>query len=79
VFVFVPEAAAVTLIVNVHDALAARLAPDRLTLPDPTAAVIVPPPQFPIKPLGGATLCPDGSVSVKPIPLRANLNWGSPD
>jgi hypothetical protein len=76
VFFCVPEAVPVTLIVNVHDALAARLAPERLTLPDPAAAVIVPPPQFPVKPLGEATLCPDGKVSVKPIPLRAKFELG---
>lgn len=65
-----PEAADVTLTVSEQDALAGRLAAERITLPDPASAVIVPLPQLPLSPLGVATVCPVGRVSVKPIPLR---------
>src|SRR6202049_5208922 len=41
----------VTFTLNVHPALAASVAPVRLTLADPAAAVIVPPPQVPVTPL----------------------------
>jgi hypothetical protein len=37
---------------------------------DPEVAVIVPPPQVPARPLGVDTLRPEGSVSVKPMPLN---------
>jgi hypothetical protein len=55
---------------KLHEALAARVAPDRLTLLDPADAVIAPAPQVPDKPLGVATICPVGRVSVNPTPLR---------
>ncbi len=71
-----PVLVAVTSTVKVHEALAARVAPDTLTLPDPAAAVIVPPPQLPVKPLGVETVSPAGSVSVKPIPLRERAELG---
>src|ERR1700691_722250 len=70
VLVWVPEAVPVTFTAKVHEALAARVAPERLTLFDPAASVIVPPPQLPVKPFDAATTCPAGRVSVKPIPLR---------
>ncbi len=41
-------------------------------------AVIVPPPQLPVRPLGVETTRPAGSVSLKPMPLRvfpALLFW----
>jgi hypothetical protein len=47
-----PDPLAVTLTVNVHDAPAARLAPASETLVAPATAVIVPPPQAPLKPFG---------------------------
>ena len=72
----VPEAAEATLTVNEHEAFAARLAPERLTLPDPAVALIVPTPQLPVRSLGFATVCPAGRVSVKPIPLRERLALG---
>src|SRR5215831_12007095 len=72
----VPEAAEVTLMVNEHDALEARLAPERVTLVDPAVAVIVPTPQLPVSELGVATVCPAGNASVKPIPLRERLALG---
>ena len=76
VFVNVPEEVAVMLTAKLHEALSARVAPVRLTLPAPAAAVIVPPPQLPLRPLGFASTCPDGSVSVNPIPVRARLGLG---
>lgn len=44
-------------------------APESATLLDPATAVIVPPPQEPVNPLGVATTRPEGNVSVKPIPV----------
>jgi hypothetical protein len=55
---------------NVQAALAANVAPLRLTLPPPAAAVMVPPPQEPLSPLGVATTSPPGKVSVKPTPVN---------
>ena len=37
---------------KVQEALAARVAPARLTVPEPAVAVIVAPPQVPLKPFG---------------------------
>lgn len=37
---------------------------------------MVPPPQFPVNPFGVATVCPDGSLSVKPTPVRGLLALG---
>lgn len=65
-----PAAVPVTFTAKVHEAAAARLAAERLTLFEPAAAVIVPPPQLPVDPLGVDTISPDGKVSVKPMPLR---------
>jgi hypothetical protein len=55
---------------------AASVAPDRLTEEDPPVAVIVPPPQEPVSPLGVATTKPDGSVSVKATPLKLSPALG---
>ena len=66
----IPVAMPETFTAKLHAALAARVTPDRLTLPDPAAAAIVPPPQLPVNPLGVDTTRPAGNVSVKPIPLR---------
>ena len=71
-----PAAVPVTLTLNVHDALAASVAPARLTLPDPAAAAIVPPPQAPVAPLGAATCSPAGKVSVNPILVSVWLALG---
>ena len=70
VLFFVPAVVPVTLTEKVQDALAARLAPVRLTLPDPATAVIVPLPQEPVRPLGVETTSPAGNVSLKPTPER---------
>lgn len=76
VLFWVPAALAVTFTVNVQEALAARVAPVRLTLPDAAAAVIVPPPQVPVNPFGEAITSPAGSVSVKAMPIRDRLVFG---
>src|SRR5580704_7436688 len=65
-----PVVAPKTFTAKVHEVAAARLAPDRLTLFEPAAAVMVPPPQLPVSPFGVDTVSPAGRVSVKPIPLR---------
>lgn len=70
--VLVPE----TFTAKLHAALAASVAPERLTLADPAAAVMAPPPQLPVKPLGVATTRPAGKESVKPIPDKEALALG---
>ncbi len=69
VLFLVPSLAPVTFTEKVHDALAASVAPDKLILPEPAVAVIVPPPHEPFSPFGVATTSPDGSVSVTVTPL----------
>jgi hypothetical protein len=71
-----PEPEPATFTAKVHEALAARLAPDRLTLFEPAAAVIVPAPQLPVNPLGVDTVSPDGKVSVKPMPFKEVAELG---
>jgi len=66
----IPAAVPVTFTENVQNPLAARLAPARLMVLDPAVAVIVPPPQLPVSPLGVATCSPEGSVSLNAIPVR---------
>src|SRR5206468_4311042 len=66
---FAPPVVAVTLTVKVHEAPAARAAPDKLMLPDPAAAVMVPAPHAPVRPFGVATKRPAGRLSVKPTPV----------
>src|SRR5580704_14493689 len=65
----VPAVEPTTFTAKVQDAPAARVAPDRPTLLEPAAAVMVPPPQLPASPLGDDTVNPDGNGSVKPTPL----------
>jgi hypothetical protein len=65
-----------TFTVKVHEVAAASVAPDRLTLAEPLAAEIVPPPHVPVRPLGDDTVSPDGKTSVKPIPLSDRLLLG---
>jgi hypothetical protein len=71
VLFFVPSVMPVTFTLKVHEALDARVALAKLTLPDPAVAVIVPPPQLPVSPFGVETTRPAGSVSVKPTPVNA--------
>jgi hypothetical protein len=66
-----PAAVPITFTVKLHEELAVKAAPDRVALLDPAVAVIVPPPQLPLKPLGVATTMPEGNVSVKPTPVSA--------
>jgi len=70
VFVNTPTAVPVTFSEKVQEAPAASVAPDRLMLLEPGTAVIVPPPQEPVKPLGVDTARPDGNVSVNAMPVR---------
>src|SRR5271166_4640390 len=74
--VAVPAVLPVTFTEKVQLALAANVAPDRLTLLEPATAVMVPPPQLPVSPLGVATTTTEGSGSVKPIPLRLPVVLG---
>ena len=71
VLVLSPGLVPVTLIENVQEAPAARVAPVRLALPLPGVAVMVPPPHEPVRPLGVATKSPAGNVSVNATPLSA--------
>jgi len=71
-----PITVPVTFTLKVQEAFNARLAPARLTLPDPGLAAIVPAPHVPVSPLGVVTTKPDGSVSVTPIPLSATVAFG---
>ena len=64
-----PGAIPTTFTLNVQDAPSASVAPVRLTVPEPAVAVMEPPPQVPLKPLGVATKRPAGRLSVKPTPL----------
>src|SRR6266849_1444009 len=73
---FAPAAVPVTFTLKVHDALVAKVAPDRVTLPEPAVAVIVPPPQLPARPFGAATTRPAGSVSVNATPVRGMVLAG---
>src|ERR1700683_404668 len=66
----------VTLTAKLQEAPPARLAPERLTLLELASAVIVPPPQFPVRPFGDDTVSPDGNASVKPIPIREVAAFG---
>jgi len=67
---FAPAVVPVTFTLKVQDVLVASVAPDRLTAPEPATAVIVPPPQLPVRPLGVATTKPAGRVSVNAIPVN---------
>ncbi len=67
---FIPVAIPETFTAKVHDALAARVAADRLTALDPAVAAIAPPPQLPVRPLGVVTTNPAGNVSVNPMPVK---------
>ena len=65
-----PAVIPVTFTANVHEPLAARVAPVRPIAPVPGVAVIVPAPQVPARPLGVETVRPGGSASVNPTPDR---------
>ena len=59
----------VTFTAKVHEVLDARLAPVKLITFVACVAVIVPPPQLPVRPLGVETTRPVGRVSLKPTPV----------
>jgi hypothetical protein len=65
-----PPVVPVTFTVMMQFELAATVPPDRLTEFVPAVAVIEPPPQLPVKPLGVETTNPAGSVSVNPTPVK---------
>ena len=70
VLVTEPAAVLVTLTLKVHDVLGFRIAADRPMLVPPAVALILPPPQEPVRPLPGLeTFSPAGNESVKPTPL----------
>src|SRR5215471_16012966 len=71
VLVSAPAVVLVTLTENVQDPAAARVAPERLTLPLPAVAVMVPPPHEPVRPLGVATSSPAGNGSLNATPVSA--------
>jgi hypothetical protein len=73
---FTPPVVAVTLTLKVQEAEAARVAPDRLTVPEPAAAVMVPPPHVPVRALGAETTRPAGNESVKATPVNERLVFG---
>ena len=72
----IPELIPETFTEKLHEALSASVAPERLTLADPAVAVIVPPPQLPVRPLGVDTVRPAGIASAKPTPLSDALVLG---
>jgi hypothetical protein len=77
VLFLVPDVEPVTFTAKVQEALAANVPPDRLTEPDPAAAVMVPVPQEPVSPLlGVATTRPVGKVSLKATPLSDAVALG---
>jgi hypothetical protein len=65
---FVPLVVPNTSTLIVHEPPIGRLPPDKLTVPEPAVAVIVPL-QVAANPLGVATTSPAGRVSVNATPL----------
>jgi len=68
-----PAAMPVTFTLKVQEPRIGNAAPARLTPPEPAVAVIVPPPQEPVRPLGEATTRPAGNVSVNATAFNARL------
>src|SRR5205085_9596683 len=77
---FTPAVVPVTFTENVQEDPAAgdavSVPPERLMLPLPATAVMVPLPQVPVSPFGVATTRPAGRLSVKATPLRATFVFG---
>lgn len=71
VLFFVPAVVPVTFTANVHELLAAMVAPVSVTVFVPAVAVIVPAAHAPVSPLGVETTNPEGSVSTNPFPVVA--------
>jgi hypothetical protein len=68
-----PAVVPVTLTENVHEPFPDKLAPDRLIVLVPCVAVMVPPPQEPVNPLGFEIARPEGRVSLNPTPVTPAL------
>jgi hypothetical protein len=66
-----PAEIPVTFTEKVQEAFAARLPPDKLITFVPAVAVIVPPPQVPVWPLGVEITRPAGNGSLRPTPVSA--------
>lgn len=77
VLAFAPAVVPVTFTEKVHEAFAAMVPPARLTVPLPAAAVMVPLPQDPVRPLGVEMTRPAGSVSLNATPVSATVVLGS--
>src|SRR5438067_478505 len=71
-----PVVVPVTLTENMHDPFAARVAPASVMRLLPATAVMVPPPQLPIRPLGVDMTRPAGSMSLKATPVKATVVFG---
>src|SRR5882724_10301508 len=69
---FTPAVVPVTFREIVQDAAGARVAPDRLTVPEPATAVAVPLHVL-VNPLGVVTTNPAGRLSVKATPFSVRL------
>ena len=68
-----PAAVPVTFTEKLHELLATSVAAERLITLEPCVAVIVPPPQVPVRPLGVETKSPAGRVSLNAIPVRLSV------
>jgi hypothetical protein len=64
-----PAVVPVTFTEKLQEEEAASVAADKITLAVPCVAVMAPPPQDPVRPLGVATMRPEGNVSEKPTPV----------
>jgi len=71
VLLLLPAVVPVTFTLNVHDVLDAIVDPERLITFVACVAVMVPPPQEPVSPLGVEITRPAGKVSLKAIPVSA--------
>jgi hypothetical protein len=76
VLIKAPATVPTTFTVKVQEVPAGRVAPERPILPKPAVAVIVPPPQEPVRPLGVATDKPVGNESVKPTFDKSIVMFG---
>lgn len=71
-----PALVPVTFTENVHEVFAANVAPARLITLPPAVAVMVPPPQLPVRPLGFDTTSPVGNASLNATPVKAVVVFG---
>jgi hypothetical protein len=71
-----PGVVPLTFAEKVQEAELASIAPDKLMLPEPAATVKVPPPHEPVNPFGDATTSPEGSESMKLMPVRMIAEFG---